>query len=44
MRELHAVLGESGVFRTIGLYRADADGRVRGPGVPAPPTAVPSRS
>ncbi|MFC5661131.1 SAV_2336 N-terminal domain-related protein, partial [Streptomyces nogalater] len=36
VRELHAVLGESGVFRTIGLYRADADGRVRGPGVPAP--------
>ncbi|GGS01960.1 SAV_2336 N-terminal domain-related protein [Streptomyces eurythermus] len=36
VRELHAVLGESGAFRTIGLYRADADGRVRGPGVPAP--------
>ncbi|WTO37419.1 SAV_2336 family protein [Streptomyces achromogenes] len=36
VRELHAVLGESGVFRTIGLYRADADGRVRGPGLPAP--------
>ncbi|MFF5441097.1 SAV_2336 N-terminal domain-related protein [Streptomyces achromogenes] len=36
VRELHTVLGESGVFRTIGLYRADADGRVRGPGLPAP--------
>ncbi|MGW1594144.1 SAV_2336 N-terminal domain-related protein [Streptomyces sp. NPDC002343] len=36
VRELHTVLGESGVFRTIGLYRADADGRVRGPGPPAP--------
>ncbi|MFI9425201.1 SAV_2336 N-terminal domain-related protein [Streptomyces achromogenes] len=36
VRELHAVLGQSGVFRTIGLYRADADGRVRGPGLPAP--------
>ncbi|CAL9312776.1 SAV_2336 N-terminal domain-related protein [Streptomyces sp. SudanB182_2057] len=36
VRELHTVLGESGAFRTIGLYQADADGRVRGPGVPAP--------
>ncbi|MDN3260624.1 SAV_2336 N-terminal domain-related protein [Streptomyces sp. CSDS2] len=36
VRELHTVLGESGAFRTIGLYRADADGRVHGPGVPAP--------
>ncbi|MCL3997341.1 SAV_2336 N-terminal domain-related protein [Streptomyces lavenduligriseus] len=36
VRELQGVLGESGAFRTIGLYRADADGRVRGPGVPAP--------
>ncbi|MFF4709898.1 SAV_2336 N-terminal domain-related protein [Streptomyces eurythermus] len=36
VRELHTVLGESGAFRTLGLYRADADGRVRGPGVPAP--------
>ncbi|MFF9000662.1 SAV_2336 N-terminal domain-related protein [Streptomyces achromogenes] len=36
VRELHTLLGESGVFRTIGLYRADADGRVRGPGLPAP--------
>ncbi|MEU3525148.1 SAV_2336 N-terminal domain-related protein [Streptomyces sp. NPDC038707] len=36
VRELHAVLGESGAFRTIGLYRADPDGRVCGPGTPAP--------
>jgi DNA-binding SARP family transcriptional activator/beta-phosphoglucomutase-like phosphatase (HAD superfamily) len=36
VRELHAVLAQSGVFRTVALHRADPDGRVRGDGAHAP--------
>ncbi|MGW4562483.1 SAV_2336 N-terminal domain-related protein [Streptomyces sp. NPDC004561] len=31
VRELHTALAQSGAFRTVALYRATADGRVRGP-------------
>ncbi|MEU1006928.1 SAV_2336 N-terminal domain-related protein [Streptomyces sp. NPDC005890] len=31
VRELHTVLAQSGAFRTVTLYRADADGTVHGP-------------
>ncbi|MEW2624491.1 SAV_2336 N-terminal domain-related protein [Streptomyces sp. NPDC048106] len=31
IRELHTALAQSGAFRTVALYRADADGAVRGP-------------
>ncbi|MER6335002.1 SAV_2336 N-terminal domain-related protein [Streptomyces sp. NPDC001034] len=31
VRELHTALAQSGAFRTVTLYRADADGTVRGP-------------
>ncbi|WP_254394397.1 SAV_2336 N-terminal domain-related protein [Streptomyces sp. AC512_CC834] len=36
VRELHAALAESGVFRTVTLHRADPDGTVRGDGAQAP--------
>ncbi|MFF2845922.1 SAV_2336 N-terminal domain-related protein [Streptomyces sp. NPDC058001] len=37
VRELHTAFAQSGAFRTVELYRADADGTVRGPlGAPAP--------
>ncbi|MES4887638.1 SAV_2336 N-terminal domain-related protein [Streptomyces sp. NPDC096012] len=36
IRELHTALAQSGVFRTVALYRAAADGTVRGPGAYAP--------
>ncbi|WP_395571522.1 SAV_2336 N-terminal domain-related protein [Streptomyces sp. BK79] len=36
VRELHAVLAQSGVFRTVALHRADPDGTVRGDGAHAP--------
>ncbi|MBU6536200.1 SAV_2336 N-terminal domain-related protein [Streptomyces mayonensis] len=36
VRELHAVLAQSGVFRTVVLHRAEADGTVRGDGFEAP--------
>ncbi|MGN5378565.1 SAV_2336 N-terminal domain-related protein [Streptomyces lasalocidi] len=36
IRELHTVLAQSGLFRTVALYRAAADGTVRGPGPHAP--------
>ncbi|MGC3005359.1 serine/threonine protein kinase, partial [Streptomyces sp. G35A] len=32
IRELHTVLAQSGVFRTVTPLRADPDGTVRGPG------------
>ncbi|MFF7166677.1 SAV_2336 N-terminal domain-related protein [Streptomyces sp. NPDC008086] len=35
VRELHTVLAQSGVFRTVTLHRADPDSTVR-PGTPAP--------
>ncbi|MFD8837211.1 SAV_2336 N-terminal domain-related protein [Streptomyces griseofuscus] len=31
IHELHTALAQSGAFRTVTLYRADADGTVRGP-------------
>ncbi|WP_416482267.1 SAV_2336 N-terminal domain-related protein [Streptomyces sp. CL12] len=31
IHELHTALAQSGAFRTVALYRADADGTVRGP-------------
>ncbi|MEU6454307.1 SAV_2336 N-terminal domain-related protein [Streptomyces sp. NPDC047065] len=37
VRELHAALAQSGVFRTVVLHRAEADGTVRGEGAEAPP-------
>ncbi|MFB7651609.1 MULTISPECIES: SAV_2336 N-terminal domain-related protein [unclassified Streptomyces] len=37
VRELHATLAQSGVFRTVVLHRAEADGTVRGEGAEAPP-------
>ncbi|MFD5297239.1 SAV_2336 N-terminal domain-related protein [Streptomyces mutabilis] len=36
VRELHAALAQSGVFRTVTLHRAEADGTVRGDGAQAP--------
>ncbi|WP_225821139.1 SAV_2336 N-terminal domain-related protein [Streptomyces naphthomycinicus] len=36
VRELHTALAQSGAFRTVALYRAAADGTVRGPGAHAP--------
>ncbi|GAA3157516.1 hypothetical protein GCM10010521_51890 [Streptomyces rameus] len=36
VRELHTVLAQSGTFRTVVLYRAGADGTVRGPDALAP--------
>ncbi|AKZ55558.1 putative serine/threonine protein kinase (Regulator) [Streptomyces ambofaciens ATCC 23877] len=36
VRELHAALVQSGVFRTVALRRADPDGTVRGGGVDTP--------
>ncbi|MFG3316981.1 SAV_2336 N-terminal domain-related protein [Streptomyces sp. NPDC048171] len=36
VRELHATLAQSGVFRTVVLHRAEADGTVRGEGAEAP--------
>ncbi|GGR00941.1 SAV_2336 N-terminal domain-related protein [Streptomyces griseomycini] len=36
VRELHAVLARSGVFRTVNLLRADPDGTVHGPGAHVP--------
>ncbi|MFC9929562.1 SAV_2336 N-terminal domain-related protein [Streptomyces sp. NPDC127190] len=36
IRELHTALAQSGAFRTVALYRAAADGTVRGPD-PQPP-------
>ncbi|GGZ41297.1 MULTISPECIES: SAV_2336 N-terminal domain-related protein [Streptomyces rochei group] len=36
VRELHAALAQSGVFRTVTLHRAEADGTVRGDGAEAP--------
>ncbi|MFG2605587.1 SAV_2336 N-terminal domain-related protein [Streptomyces sp. NPDC048514] len=36
IRELHTALAQSGIFRTVALYRAAADGTVRGPGAHAP--------
>ncbi|MFI9241630.1 SAV_2336 N-terminal domain-related protein [Streptomyces sp. NPDC053086] len=36
VRELHTVLSQSGAFRTVSLYRAAADGTVRGPDASAP--------
>ncbi|MEU3828875.1 SAV_2336 N-terminal domain-related protein [Streptomyces sp. NPDC029080] len=36
VRELHTVLAQSGAFRTVVLYRAGADGTVRGPDALAP--------
>ncbi|WP_073793562.1 SAV_2336 N-terminal domain-related protein [Streptomyces uncialis] len=40
VRELRTVLERSGVFRTVEVYRADADGTVRGPrGGPVPALA-----
>ncbi|WP_107095220.1 SAV_2336 N-terminal domain-related protein [Streptomyces pactum] len=36
VRELHAALAQSGVFRTVTLHRADPDGTVRGEGAHAP--------
>ncbi|MFH9662342.1 SAV_2336 N-terminal domain-related protein [Streptomyces sp. NPDC017248] len=41
VRELHTVLAQSGMFRTVALYRAGADGTVRGPG---PLTAADGRT
>ncbi|MGW8709903.1 SAV_2336 N-terminal domain-related protein [Streptomyces sp. NPDC055752] len=35
VRELHATLAQSGVFRTVVLHRAEADGTVRGEGAEA---------
>ena len=35
IRELHTMLCQSGVFRTVALHRADPDGTVR-PGIPTP--------
>ncbi|MFC9059204.1 SAV_2336 N-terminal domain-related protein, partial [Streptomyces sp. NPDC057074] len=37
VRELHATLAQSGVFRTVVLHRAEADGTVLGEGAEAPP-------
>ncbi|MFF4903873.1 SAV_2336 N-terminal domain-related protein [Streptomyces sp. NPDC001260] len=34
IRELHTMLAQSGVFRTVVPYRAEPDGTVRGPGTP----------
>ncbi|MFE1023398.1 SAV_2336 N-terminal domain-related protein [Streptomyces sp. NPDC058818] len=36
VRELHATLAQSGVFRTVTLHRAEPDGTVRGEGADAP--------
>ncbi|MFE0803950.1 SAV_2336 N-terminal domain-related protein [Streptomyces sp. NPDC058812] len=36
VRELHATLAQSGVFRTVTLHRAEPDGTVRGDGADAP--------
>ncbi|WP_282083128.1 SAV_2336 N-terminal domain-related protein [Streptomyces tendae] len=36
VRELHAALAQSGVFRTVALHRAEADGTVRGDGAQIP--------
>lgn len=36
VRELHATLAQSGVFRTVTLHRAEPDGTVRGEGAEAP--------
>ncbi|MBL1080889.1 serine/threonine protein kinase [Streptomyces actinomycinicus] len=36
IRELHTTLVQSGTFRTVALYRAAADGTVRGPGAHTP--------
>lgn len=36
IRELHTVLAQSGVFRTVTLHRAEPDGTVRGLGAYAP--------
>ncbi|MET9184230.1 SAV_2336 N-terminal domain-related protein [Streptomyces tendae] len=36
VRELHAALAQSGVFRTVTLHRAEADGTVRGDGAQIP--------
>ncbi|WP_399884685.1 SAV_2336 N-terminal domain-related protein [Streptomyces sp. BBFR51] len=36
VRELHAALAQSGVFRTVTLHRAEPDGTVRGDGAQAP--------
>ncbi|MET8450469.1 SAV_2336 N-terminal domain-related protein [Streptomyces sp. NPDC005209] len=36
IRELHTALAQSGVFRTVDVYRADPDGTVGGPGAHAP--------
>ncbi|MBX7551492.1 SAV_2336 N-terminal domain-related protein [Streptomyces sp. NPDC004232] len=36
IHELHTVLAQSGLFRTVALYRAAADGTVRGSGPHAP--------
>ncbi|MEU8968915.1 SAV_2336 N-terminal domain-related protein [Streptomyces monashensis] len=36
IRELHTVLAQSGLFRTVALYHAAADGTVHGPGPHAP--------
>ncbi|MGZ3098977.1 SAV_2336 N-terminal domain-related protein [Streptomyces sp. H72] len=36
VRELHAALVQSGVFRTVALHRADPDGSVRGGGADTP--------
>lgn len=35
IRELHTMIAQSGVFRTVTLHRADPDGTVR-PGIPTP--------
>ncbi|MEV0977970.1 SAV_2336 N-terminal domain-related protein [Streptomyces sp. NPDC049915] len=35
VRELHTTLAQSGLFRTVTLYRADPDGTVRVPATPA---------
>ncbi|MFI8945433.1 SAV_2336 N-terminal domain-related protein [Streptomyces sp. NPDC053750] len=36
VRELHTVLAQSGVFRTVALHRAEPDGTVRGGGAHTP--------
>ncbi|MFJ4332624.1 SAV_2336 N-terminal domain-related protein [Streptomyces sp. NPDC088935] len=36
VRELHTALAQSGVFRTVTLHRAEADGTVRGDGAQIP--------
>ncbi|MFE1446974.1 SAV_2336 N-terminal domain-related protein [Streptomyces olivaceoviridis] len=41
IRELHTVLAQSGIFRTVALHRAAADGTVRGP---APHTPADGRT